>query len=228
MEYSGLSRFPRPAFGRIPNFVGAEEATRRLVEQVEFQNAEAIKVNPDAPQSSVRLEVLSAGKVLLMPSPRLRRGFILLDPKTIPKKFHAEASSIKGSFKYGKFCSLAELPRIDLIVAGSVAVSTEGVRIGKGGGFSEMEYAILRELRLIEEKTPIFTTVHDVQIVDDAPKELHDFRVDAIITPTKVIRIQRRNQQPTGIFWEKISPNQLEDMPILLELRKIAKGRTSL
>jgi len=100
-----------------------------------------------------------------VPSPRLRRGFILLDPKSIPKKSYAEASSISGSFKYGRFCSLKELPEVDLIVAGSVAVSTDGARIGKGGGYSELEYGILTELGLVEEKTPIFTTVHDAQIL---------------------------------------------------------------
>jgi len=223
MEESCFSRFPKPVFGRIPNFVGAEEAARRLVEQVEFQSAEVIKVNPDAPQSSVRLEVFSAGKMLIVPSPRLRKGFILLDPKSIPKKSYAEASSISGSFKYGRFCSLKELPEVDLIVAGSVAVSTDGARIGKGGGYSELEYGILRELGLVEEKTPIFTTVHDAQIVDNAPKEPHDFSVDAIMTPTRVIRIKRKNLQPRGILWEKISPDQLQDMPILLEFKKMVK-----
>jgi len=225
IEESGVARFPRPVYGRIPNFVGAEEAARRLVQQVEFQAAEAVKVNPDAPQSSVRTEVLSAGKLLVMPTPRLRRGFIILDPKTVPERSYGVASSIKGSFRYGRFCSLTELPKIDLIVAGSVAVSKDGVRIGKGGGYSEMEYGILRELRLAEENTPIFTMVHDSQIVDSAPREPHDFKVDAIITPTRVIRVERKDPQPKGIFWEKISPNQLRDMPLLLELKGILENK---
>lgn len=220
MDETGVSKFPKPVFGRIPNFVGAEEAARRLVEQVEFQDAEVIKVNPDAPQRDVRMGVLSAGKALVAPSPRLRRGFMLLDPRTISRRSHTEASTIKGFFKYGRFCPLKELPMVDLIVAGSVAVSKDGTRIGKGGGYSEIEYAVLRELGLASEKTPIFTTVHDVQIVDNAPREAHDFTVDVIITPTQVIRIKRKNPQPEGILWEKISPQQLLNMPILLELRK--------
>jgi len=223
MEESGVARFPRPVYGRIPNFVGAEEAALRLVQQVEFQGAEAVKVNPDAPQSRVRTEVLSAGNLLVMPTPRLRRGLIILDPKTIPERSYGVASSIKGSFRYGRFCSLTELPKIDLIVAGSVAVSKDGVRIGKGGGYSEIEYGILRELHLAEERTPILTTVHDVQIVDTIPKEPHDLTVDAIITPTRVIRIERRNPQPGGIFWEKLAPNELQNMPILLELKKMVR-----
>ena len=34
-----------------------------------------VKVNPDTPQRSVRRLVLSQGKVLLTPQPRLRTGF---------------------------------------------------------------------------------------------------------------------------------------------------------
>jgi len=222
MEKSGVARFPRPVFGRIPNFVGAEEAARRLVGLSEFKSAGIVKVNPDAPQRKVRLAVLSMGKVLVMPTPRLRRGFILLDPKMIPKKFYGQASTIRGAFKFGKLCSLEDLPNIDLIVAGSVAVSKDGVRVGKGGGYSELEYGILRELGLVGEKTPVLTTVHDVQVVDEVPREPHDLVVDVIITPTRVIRIKRKVPRPEGIIWSLISSDKLESMPILLEL----KGKT--
>jgi len=223
MEELSISRFPKPIFGRVPIFVGAEKAAQKLMEQDEFKKAETVKVNPDSPQSKVRLEVLSAGKMLLMPTPRLKKDFILLDPRKIPRKSNVVASTIKGSFKYGKFCHLKELPQVDLIVAGSVAVSKDGVRIGKGGGYSEIEYGILREIDAVREETPIFTTVHDVQIVDDVPKEPHDLTVDAIITPTKIIRVKRRHKQPEGIFWEKITQNHLREIPILLELKKTAK-----
>lgn len=221
MEQLGVARFPRPAFGRIPNFVGAELAARRLVEQDEFESAGVVKVNPDAPQRRVRLAVLSYGKVLIMPTPRLRRGFLILDPRKIPKRFFAEASTIRGAFKHGRFCSLKDLPRIDLVVAGSVAVSQDGVRIGKGGGYSEIEYGILRELHLVGEETPILTTVHDVQVVDRVLREPHDLVVDAIITPTRVIRIDRRKLRPKGIIWELINSDRLGSMPLLLELKKI-------
>ncbi|MCP8310872.1 MAG: 5-formyltetrahydrofolate cyclo-ligase [Candidatus Methylarchaceae archaeon HK01M] len=221
MEESGISRFPRPIIGRIPNFEGSERAALRLINQPEFQSARVVKVNPDSPQSYVRRGALLSGKLLVMPSPRLRNGFILLDPKTILKSFFKKASTIKGAFKYGRFCSIEDLPNVDLIVAGSVAISRDGLRVGKGGGYSEIEYGILRELSLIGEATPIFSTVHDVQIIDEAPKEEHDFMVDVIITPSKVLRVERKYSQPRGIFWEKLTKHQLEDMHILLELRKI-------
>jgi len=220
MEEKGVSRFPRPVFGRIPNFAGAEEAARKLAEQREFQRAEVVKVNPDAPQQAVRFAALSDGKTLLMPSPRLRKGFLVLDPRKIIPKSYAKASTIKGSFKHGVLCPLRELPEVHLIVAGSVAVSKEGVRVGKGGGYSEIEYAVLRETGAVREETPLFTTVHDVQVVDWAPKELHDLAVDVVVTPTRILRVERKCERPKGILWEKISQRQLESIPVLSELRQ--------
>jgi len=221
MEESGVARFPRPVFGRIPNFEGAEDAARRLTEQSVFQSAKVVKVNPDAPQRKVRMAVLSSGKILIMPTPRLRKGFIILDPRKIPERFLAKASTIRGAFKYGRLCSLKDLPKVDLVVAGSVAVSRDGVRIGKGGGYSELEYGMLQELDLVREDTPVLTTVHDIQIVDKVPREAQDLVVDAIITPTRTIRIKRRSSRPKGIIWELITENKLNEMSVLLELRRL-------
>jgi len=220
MKDQEIARFPRPVYGRIPNFLGAEEAARKLTALPEFQRAKVVKVNPDSPQNPVREAVLSSGKVLIMPTPRLREGFLVLDPKIIPKQALREASTIRGAFKHGKPVDIGKIPKVDLIVAGSVAVSPDGARIGKGGGYSEIEYGILRELNLIGEGTPIVTTVHDVQIVDEAPMEEHDFSVDVIVTPTRTIRVEERRNRPKGIIWEKVTPEMLERMPVLTELRR--------
>jgi len=220
MENKEIARFPRPVYGRIPNFLGAEEAARKLTALPEFQRTKVVKVNPDSPQNPVREAVLSGGKVLIMPTPRLREGFLVLDPKIISKQAMGEAATIRGAFKYGKPADIGKIPKIDLIVAGSVAVSPDGARIGKGGGYSEIEYGILRELNLVGGETPIVTTVHDVQVVDEAPMEEHDFSVDIIVTPTRTIRVKERRNRPKGIIWEKVTPDMLEKMPILMELRR--------
>jgi len=225
MDQSGVSRFPRPTVGRIPNFEGAERAAERLASLNEFQKAGVVKVNPDSPQKAVRRIVLSEGKMLIVPSPRLREGFLVLDPKTVRGVDIGEASTIGGTFRYGRPCGIEGLSRVDLIVAGSVAVSRGGARVGKGGGYSEIEYGILRDLGLANAETPIFTTVHDVQIVDRVPREDHDFLVDAIVTPTKVVRVIRGESQPKGIIWDKITLQMLERMPILQELKDYLRTR---
>lgn len=220
MEKTNVASFPRPVYGRIPNFVGSDIAARKLSEQVEFKRARVIKVNPDSPQSIVRYLTLLSGKILLMPTPRLKSGFLILNPNKIPKKAYNEASSIHGAFKYGEICDVNEIPPVDLIVVGSVAVSRDGVRVGKGEGYSEIEYGILREIRAADENTPIFTTVHDVQIVDFVPKESFDLIVNAIITPTKIVKINHLGERPRGIIWNKMPEERIREIPILAQLKK--------
>ena len=75
MEAEDYACQPRPVHHRIPNFVDADRAAARLGRLPEFERAAIVKVNPDTPQRSVRRLVLSQGKVLLTPQPRLRTGF---------------------------------------------------------------------------------------------------------------------------------------------------------
>src|SRR3954451_12168844 len=186
---AGASRFPRPIHGRIPNFAGSEIAARALVETPEFRQARVVKVNPDAPQRYLRAEVLRAGKILLAPTPRLREGFVVLDPSTIDPKAYTKAAAIGGLFQYGRPTPLEDAPRPDLLVVGSVAVSHTGARTGKGEGDGEIEYALLRELGRIDEEPPMATTVHDLQVVEALPLEPFDVTVDLIVTPTRLIRV---------------------------------------
>ena len=74
----------------------------------------------------------------MMATPRLREGFLLLDPHNIPSNHMSEASTIHGAFKYGRSVKPNET-KIDLFVAGSVAVAPDGGRLGKGTGYSDQE-----------------------------------------------------------------------------------------
>merc|ERR1712037_1045129 len=89
-----------------------------------------------------------------------------------------------------------------------------GARIGKGEGFAELEYGILRWLGVIDSSTKVVTTVHDDQVVPaDAilTSRLlkHDVPVDIIVTPTKVIRTETKIERPSGIYWDLLSPEKL-------------------
>jgi len=188
MEERGIATFPRPVFYRIPNFVGAEKATQNLRELPEYKVAKVIFCNPDSPQRSVREAALRDGKVVVMATPRLRKGFLLLDPNTIPQNNISKASTIRGAFKHGCFVEPSEV-KVDLFVAGSVAVSPDGGRLGKGTGYSDQEYVILKNSGGLTSETPVVTTVHDVQVVEKIPREEWDVSVDVLVTPTRVIRV---------------------------------------
>jgi len=219
LEDKNIARFPRPVFNRIPNFVGAEKAAEKLAELDIFKKSKVIKVNPDSPQERVRELVLLNNKILIMPTPRIREGFLLLDPSKIPKNDVKYAATIKGAFKYGIKVHPRDLPNIDLIVLGAVAVSLEGARIGKGEGYGELEFAILLEYGKINKDVKIVTTVHDLQIVEKIPIEPFDVSIDYIITPTRVVEINNRHDRPKGILWEYLSHKKIEEIPLLKELK---------
>jgi 5-formyltetrahydrofolate cyclo-ligase len=219
LEEHNLARFPRPVYDRIPNFAGAEKAAVRIRELKEFTEADVVKVNPDAPQAYVRQIVLEEGKTLLMPTPRILAGFLRLDSKRIPRQLIRKAISISGAFKIGQRVPVSKLPTVDLVVAGSVAVSLEGGRIGKGEGYSEIEYGVLRESGLIDGEVRVATTVHDCQLVDAFPVERHDLPADYVLTPTKLYETKTRIPRPKGIYWELVTPEMLRKIPVLAELR---------
>jgi 5-formyltetrahydrofolate cyclo-ligase len=174
LERDGVGRFPG-AHGRIPNFKGAE-AAELLAEQEERRQAKVVKANPDAPQLPVRARALAEGKVVYMAVPRLAEAkpFVLLDPRRLSQT-PRRAASIRGAMHEGQPVSVSQVRRIDLVVCGSVVVNRLGARIGKGGGFSDLEFALLAEAGLVHNGTIIATTVHSLQILKrDLPETEHD------------------------------------------------------
>jgi 5-formyltetrahydrofolate cyclo-ligase len=215
-----LARFPG-AQGRIPNFIGAEAAAQHLTTLPVWQSARTLKCNPDAPQRSVRYAALQAGKVLYMAVPRLRelKPFIALDPALLGSGGLWQASSIRGAFTLGKPVALADMRPIDLIVAGSVAVSRDGARLGKGGGYSDLEYALCRQAGLVQEDTPIVTTVHPMQVVPDGVIEMtaHDISLNWFATPEGIVQTTSRYPRPQGVLWDELG-EKLDDIPGLQQL----------
>jgi 5-formyltetrahydrofolate cyclo-ligase len=210
-----VARFPG-AEGRIPNFTGAERAATLLAARPEWQRARVVKINPDAPQLPVRVQALKDGKRLYMPVPRLaaERPFLELDPARLDAS-PRQAASIKGADRYGRAVAIAEMAPVDLVVCGSVAVNRRGVRLGKGGGFSDLEFALLTEAGLLPATAPLTTTVHPLQVLDgDLPETDHDFRLDLIVTPEEALPC-REPQRPPGLLWEHLEEEKIEAVPEL-------------
>ncbi len=183
LEDAGVARFPFPPHGRIPNVAGAADAADRLADLPVWREAETIKANPDAPQLPVRRQALRDGKRLFVAVPRLREKqcFLELDPEEIAD--YDAATTVSGISEYGTPRKPADLPDVDLIVTGSVAVSTDGARIGKGEGYSDLEWAILAEYGRVDETTTVVTTIHERQLVEAVDAADHDVRLDVLVTP---------------------------------------------
>lgn len=207
---------PTGVYGRIPAFVGAEQAAARLAELPVWQDAGVIKAVPDKAQQPVRTRALAEGKLLYMAVPKLagQQPFVQLDPArlAVPPE---QAAANKTALEVGEPVSVGDMQPVDLVVCGSVAVNREGVRLGKGAGYSDIEVALLVEAGLMSERTTIVTTVHDLQLVDEElPEAAHDFSVDLIVTPTQVIQCGPP-RRPSGLDWSLLTAAQVRAMPVL-------------
>jgi 5-formyltetrahydrofolate cyclo-ligase len=218
----GASRFPGAA-GRIPNFVGAEAAAERLRGVPAWRRARTVKANPDSPQWPVRQRALEDGKRLFMAVPRLAepKPFFLLDPERLTSS-PRQATSIKGASRAAVPVDVSELEPVNLVVAGCVAVGEDGTRLGKGGGFSDLELAVAAEAGLVAPDTVVVTTVHELQVrrAGEIPTVGHDVHVDVVVTPERVIECARppRYTAPR-LRWDELTEEKIAAIPLLQRLR---------
>ncbi len=219
LEASGTARFPFPPHGRIPNFAGANEAADRLQTTDAWADADTIKANPDAPQLPVRRGALRAGKTVFVAVPRLAddQPFRALDPATIPADEYDDATTVSGISTYGEPVGPDDLPHVDLVVSGSVLVTPRGARVGKGEGYSDLEFAFLADCDVVSPATTVATTVHDSQLRDvSVPLAPHDVPVGLICTPDATVPVEQpATDRPTGVRWNELDDERITAMPVL-------------
>jgi len=181
LEDENIADFPRPCYGRIPNFKGSRNVSERIKELIEFENARAVFCAPDMVLKRIREIVLEEGKVLVVALPHIKDIVEINERREI-----SEATKIRGFVKYGKPLSM----QIDLFVQGSVAVDRNGNRLGKGKGYGDREYMILKQKGLLQDSVKTVTIVHRLQIVDDISKLMGkwDVRINYILTDRGVIK----------------------------------------
>ncbi|MGH3980897.1 MAG: 5-formyltetrahydrofolate cyclo-ligase [Pseudonocardiaceae bacterium] len=202
--------------GRIPDFVGAAATAHQLATLPAWQQARILEANPDQPQLPVRARALRDGKLVYMAVPKLADSmpFFRLDPAELGEESEALAAH-RTAARVAPKVAVADMQPLDLIVCGSVAVNRNGVRIGKGAGYSDIEVALLAEAGLIGPKTTIVTTVHHLQVLDEPlPHDEHDFTVDYIVTPDEIIPCGAPHR-PTGVVWNALDRDKIAAIPVL-------------
>jgi 5-formyltetrahydrofolate cyclo-ligase len=141
-----------------------------------------------------------------MATPGLRDGFYEIG-QGVPQRAWDLAVRSYGVRRYGKRLSTtyADIGTIDLMVTGAVAVSLRGERIGKGTGYFDWEYVILREIGSITAETPVIAVVHHIQVCEVLPWEPKDVSVDYIATPEGIIKVRGSLPRPGGIDWRYVT-----------------------
>lgn len=206
--------------GRIPSFVGSAAAALRLSGHPAWRASQIIKAVPDKAQMPVRELALKEGKMVYMAAPKLAasKPFYFLDPEALTIT-PGEAAERRAAEEHALPVDVQEMPPVDLVVCGSVAVNAKGARLGKGAGYADIEVALLQEAGLIARDVLIATTVHDLQVVDfEIPESPHDFRVDLIVTPERLIECPP-HERPEGILWESLKPEMIAEIPALANRR---------
>lgn len=219
------SRFHLDFAEVIPDFVGSLAATERVSAMAAWRCCRFAFVTPDNGLVELRRRLIAAGVPLVVSTYGIYRGFRIIEPGSVPAGHELYAAWLDGLEHFGKPISLAEIAdrgRFDLLVTGASAVSTEGVRFGKGHGFFDLEWGMFTEIGIADERTPVVAVVHDVQVVEDRlfPSPT-DILVDWIATPTRLIEVRRSLPRPRGIRWDLLEPQQLADTPPLQELRRL-------
>jgi 5-formyltetrahydrofolate cyclo-ligase len=69
---------------------------------------------------------------------------------------------------------------VDLIVVPAAAVDRTGMRMGWGRGYFD------RTLGSMERCPPVYAVIFDNELVESVPTELHDKRVDGVVTPSGI------------------------------------------
>ena len=224
MKAEGLSPVPH---NTIPTFPGQNKAAERLRGLDAYQRARTIMVPPDQAQLQVRINALLDSKQLIMATPGLRDGFYLLEKRNIKVKYWRSAARSSGVRRFGRKLKTmrSEIGEVDLLATGAVAVGLQGGRIGKGSGYFDLEYMILREIGSVTEATPICALVDDCQVLEQVLMEAKDVAIDFILTPTRVITIERALRRPAKVLWDELNERLIKGIRPLRELRKNYEGK---
>lgn len=228
MMKNDLLNYPKKVYNKIPNFKGAVDAVERFCSLNEFKDAKLIQISLDKPLEYLQKSSLKAGKEIIVPIPKLNNGlFVRVPPPIDDGKIdeHFRAPTRQQRLLEGQsIVKIDDKFNIDIVVVGSVCVDRDGRRIGKGLGFADLEYAMMRKIGSIKPDTTVVTIVHDSQIVDKLPDDLfkkHDVHVDIIVTPTETIIVNNKLKKPDGIYWDILTQRRINAVQLLQQMKEL-------
>ncbi|HEY8914327.1 5-formyltetrahydrofolate cyclo-ligase [Lacisediminihabitans sp.] len=81
----------------------------------------------------------------------------------------------------GELLSPFAINDVDLIIVPAACVDRTGMRMGWGRGYFD------RTLGSMEKCPPVYAVIFDRELVDSVPSEVHDKRVDGVVTPNALV-----------------------------------------
>jgi 5-formyltetrahydrofolate cyclo-ligase len=212
----------------IADYEGSDVCAQRIRALPAWQASDLMFITPDNNLEDVRRIAMEDGKRFVMSTYGIARSFLYIDPSLIPSERYGWASTLDGMDRFGKpigLFDLTTLGQFDLLMTGAAAISTNGIRFGKGHGYFDLEWAMFSEIRCLTEDPLVVCAVHDCQVVTlDLVGSDFDTHVDLIVTPTRNIVIPTEHGHKTGrVVWEHLEPGMIERIPPLQELHHLQK-----
>ncbi|KAF9735104.1 hypothetical protein PMIN06_001449 [Paraphaeosphaeria minitans] len=229
------SRFHYDFLSFTPDFRGSSAAVDRLVQLPCYQAATTILATSDGSLEALRCRALHDGKKLLVGTYRLRRGFVLLSPQSIAEAELQAASWLDGMERpgIGRHLSLAQLQeegvKVHLCVFGGLAFNTRGVVVWEGQSLFEVQWALLHDVKVVQEQVPVVAVAHGCQVLDEAelglerikPGKAAEVQCDYIVTPERIFEVEGAVKPCSGVDFDAVDSAALENIPPLQELKGI-------
>ena len=190
-------------------------------------------VTSDNSLEGLRLRALKDGKTVIVGTYRLRRGFVVLDPKSIGEGRLELAACLDGMERLGKKVELAQLRddgyKIHMCALGGLVFNNQGVVIWEGQALFEVQWALLQDLKVVDTATPVVSVAHECQIVDEAqyglgvirPDKNGEVQCDFVVTNERVLEVKGAVKPTGGVDFKKVDSEALNNIPPLQELKGI-------
>lgn len=196
----------------------------KLSEQVRrsplYREAKQIFIAPDPALLQVRINAIIDQKVVVMPSPGLKLGFLRFKPNCIPFNKLPHALSFKGMTEFGEQLpshSLGSL-KLDLVVIFSEAVDSFGGRLGDGLGFVDLTLALCNEYGALGDGCKIVSVVPENGVLLEAlPSAPWDIRIDGYMTPSQTSYFSGEREVPY-IIWPALPKKRIRKVQPLWDL----------
>ncbi|KAH7406252.1 hypothetical protein DE146DRAFT_651157 [Phaeosphaeria sp. MPI-PUGE-AT-0046c] len=229
------SRFNYDFLSFTPDFRGSATASSRVADLPCYKNARAVLITSDNSLERLRYQALKDGKKVLVGTYRLRRGFVLLDPARIDHAMYELAASLDGMEKpgLGRAMSLAQLRdeglNIDVCVTGGLVINEHGVVVYEGQALFEVQWALLQDVKVLGVSARVIAVAHACQVVNETlwgleetkPTKTGEVQCDFVVTPEKVFKVEAPCRPTTGINFDTIDQDALNNIPPLQELKGI-------
>ena len=149
-----------------------------LLQSPEIQSAEVIAsyfsygLEPDT--TLLNGELLAMKKIVLLPRMNSDRSLTWVQWRGAPEELSTDR-------RFSQPIGEEFVGRIDVVIVPALAVDLEGYRLGQGGGSYDRALAHIDCWKV--------ALVNDDEISEERlPREAHDQKVDAVVTPQKLIR----------------------------------------